>query len=58
MKPGLNKGRFNEEEDLRIMIGEKVFGAQWEKIARFVGVDRVGVQVRERWKTVLSGELS
>ena len=55
--PGVNKGKWTIEEDLRIEIGSRVYGPNFAKIAStFAGCDgqRTDVQIRERWSNVLS----
>ena len=55
--PGINKGKWTIEEDLRIEVGFRVFGPNFSKIAStFAGCNsqRTDVQIRDRWSNVLS----
>ena len=52
LKDSLRKGFFSEAEDYMIMVGVKIFGQQWAKIADFMP-HRTAVQLHSRHNTFL-----
>ena len=46
--PHLAKGPWTIEEDLKVLIGYRVFGRNWTKIQNLEGVYRNAIQIRER----------
>ena len=51
--PQIIKGHWRQAEDLKVLVGYKVFGRNWTKIQNIEGILRTGVQIRERVDTVL-----
>ena len=48
IKPGLNKGHFTREEDLKLISLYKIYGKKWNLIAKGMK-NRTGKQVRDRY---------
>ncbi len=53
LRPELRKGTFSESEDFMIMVGHKIFGSQWVKIAEFMP-NRSPVQLHSRFNSFLN----
>lgn len=51
--PQFTAGQWTKEEDLKVMIGHKVYGRDWIKIRNIKSVNRNSVQIRERVDFVL-----
>ncbi len=52
LRDDLRKGAFTEEEDFMIMVGVRIFGTQWVKIADFM-THRSPVQLHSRYNSFL-----
>lgn len=58
--PNVKKGKWTEEEDIKIAVGVALFGPRWNEIAKniFNGPNeeerRTDVQCRERWMCSLN----
>ena len=53
IKPGLNKGHFTKEEDLKLISLYKIYGKKWNLIAKGMK-NRTGKQVRDRYLNSLA----
>ena len=51
------RGAWTKEEDLKTLIGYRIFKNNWAKIRDITGINRKGVQIRERVEGKLSMKL-
>jgi myb proto-oncogene protein len=56
IRPGIIKGSWKKEEDLRIMDLVNKYGKSWSKISKILGT-RNGKQIRDRFINVLDPEI-